>query len=434
MNHLTEKHFYTLKNGLRVQIVPFSGIKTVTLRFWVFVGSANENQKNNGISHFLEHMIFRGNEKLGDSQVLNIKMEELGGEINAATSFDLTEYWLEYHHNYLEKGIRRFCQFLRYPRFEQIETERSIILEEILADYNEEHRLIDPDSISAMNLWPDHSMGLPIIGKTETVKEISETDLRNWYQEYYQPGNMILGITGDVDPAEILPWIEQEFSGTSFSEQKYYDYAPAAPRPGEQIQLVHDKDNQYSLQWSFPINRLTPEVRANCQLLCRVLDDGSSSRLQRQIREEKGLVYDISAVMSYYENGAVLTIQAQVSLGKLSELIDVLTTLIKELIDNGVEEEELRFSKLRYKAYLDCLNDSAQGVLSERVAPLLHPGVRQLREMLVLVDKLEKKELNQTIEEIFQQKQTCFVLVGPWGKEIKTKIDKKLAPWIESTA
>ncbi len=185
MNQHNHTKISTLSNGLRICAVSFPGIKTVSIHAYIFVGSIYETRQNNGISHFVEHMLFRGNEKLGNSKTLNLKIEELGGEINASTSFEMTEYWLDFHCDYLNQGIHRFCSFLQYPLFEQIEIERSIILEEILDDYNEKNQLIDLGNLISNELWPEHPMGLPVIGNLETIKNINREDLVAWFQQYY---------------------------------------------------------------------------------------------------------------------------------------------------------------------------------------------------------------------------------------------------------
>ncbi|MCP4295970.1 MAG: insulinase family protein, partial [Proteobacteria bacterium] len=328
MNQRLDRQPHTLKNGMRVHIVPCPEIKNVSIRAWVFVGSACENTRISGISHFLEHMMFRGNRALGTGNEMNLKIEEIGGDLNAATSFDQTEYWLDFHVDFLEKGIRRFCQFLHSPLFEHFETERSIILEEILSEYNEDNVLTDTDTIISQSLWGEKSVGLPIGGTLKSIRNISIDDLKTWFLSYYKPGNIILGITGDVKEERILKIIENEFSGFEFSESLKYSLPVTDPRKGEQIIFVQEKDPQFNLHWALPFDELNPRKRIILQIIGRLLDDGSTSLLQRQIREERGLVYDISAQISFYETGGALNIQSLVSLSKLNELIQLLPDLI----------------------------------------------------------------------------------------------------------
>lgn len=425
-----QTHFKRLKNGLQLYVVSFPGIKTVSLRAFVFVGSVYENRENSGISHFLEHMLFRGNGKLGDATEMNVKMEELGGEFNAATSFDQTEYWLDIHRDYLLAGIERFCQFLQFPLFEQIEVERSIILEEINSDYNEENHLVDLDSLTSDLLWPGHPMGMPIIGNIDTIRNIGKRDLVAWHQKYYTPANMVLGITGDLDPQEIESLILKQFQSTPINNPQRYPPVMVKPGPGRQIRLVNDKDNQFGIQWTFPAYYLDRTRRIEYELLRRILDGGNSSRLQRLIREEKGLVYDISMDTTYFEEGAVISIQSVVGINRLGELLSSLVDLINDLIEKGVSQEELDFARRRFRAALECHTDTAQGILYDALVPILHPSGVRFDEMLPILDRLPLSAVNETLKTLLDQQLTTFAGVGPWTDKDRDLVFQTLQPWM----
>ena len=422
---------YTLKNGLSVYIVPSPHTKNVTIRAWVFVGSACETPANNGVSHFLEHMMFRSNRWLGTGNEMNLKIEKIGGDLNAATSFDQVEYWLDFHLDFLEQGIRQFCQFLHSPLFEQFETERSIIAEEILTDYSEAQVLIDTDTIISKALWGDHSLGLPVGGTPSSVQNITKAELEDWYKKYYQPGNIILGITGDVKKDALLPLIEDEFPQSEFSARLGYEQPVTNPQRGQQIIFVQEKDSQFNLHWSFPFSGLNPRSRIIWQIIGRILDDGSTSLLQRYIREEGGLAYDISAQFSFYEQGGTLNIQALVSKAKLSELIKLLTDLIRKILEQGFSSDSIAHAKLRFKLYLDCVNDTPQGRLQEQLSPVLHPSLLRISEMLQIIDKITEEEIEQNTKILLQQNSTCLALVGPLTSEIKEFITLQLNPWVK---
>jgi len=375
-------------------------------------------------------MIFRGNEKLGSSTQLSLKMEEMGGELNAVTSFDLTEFWLDFHIRYLEKGIQRFCEFLHYPLFERVEIERGIIIEEILADYNNDNQLIDLDSITAKGVWPDHPMGMPVIGNRNTIESITVADLKRWYQEYYQPGNMIIGITGDFDIDNTIAKLENQFSKTPLTRRKSYNAVSNNDSCVNQIQLTYDKDNQFGIEWAFPAYPLTADLRIQYQILRRILDDGSSSRLQKFIREDKGLVYDISAESLFFESGVLFSIHCYVGLNKLHELVNVLSNLLKDIIDNGITQDELDLAKLRFQLSLDCNHDNTHGILYETISPLIYPNLCSFKEISDKMEKVTTTSLNQTFKGLFQHKNSCFSLVGPWTEENKKRLEQQLSDWI----
>lgn len=418
-------------NGLTVCAVSYPAIKSVVIRSIVFTGSIYEGPANNGISHLLEHMLFRGNARLGDSYEMNRKLEELGGELNAATSFDITEFWYDFHIEYLSQGIERFCQFLRYPVFENLSLEKSVILEEIRSDYNEENRLIDIDTITASCQWPDHSMGLPVIGCEASLAAITREDLVRWFETYYRPGNMLIAIAGDINTTAVTEMITDQFADLSASPRQSYLPLNGSEDAGNMLRLVFDKDNQFRIEWSFNSYPLTSRTRVLFQLLRRILDDGSSSRLQQNVREEKGLVYDISADTFFFESGVSLSIQSMVSRDRFDALIGVLTGLIQRLIDDGVTESEFSLAKRRYLATLDCNSDTAQGVLFETMAPLVYPRAKPISDVIQVLNEVSLSEINSLIQRIFRRGKSCFVVVGPWDDDIRRSLGEKLQSWID---
>ncbi len=374
--------------------------------------------------------MFRGNKQLGNSNQLNLKMEEMGGDMNAVTSFDLTEYWLDYHIDYCKTGMERFCHFLREPLFENIELERSIILEELKADYNENDQLIDLDSISAAEIWKNHGLGFPVSGTRSSITRITHNELNDWYNKYYQPGNMLIGMAGDIDPEATFRFFSENILSAIPSRRRNYANASRADIDTPLL-LIENKDNQYSLQWSFLVYPLTRNLRIHYQLIRRILDDGSSSRLQRLIREEKGLVYDVSADMLYFNSGALLSINSLIGLNRLPELIAVVADLFRSLIDKGVTSEELDLAKRRYRIALDCNQDSPQGLLFEAMAPLIHPCINSYQQILEELSAISLVDINETLRTLLHQDRTCFAMVGPSAESHRQMLEKSLASWLQ---
>ena len=427
LNSNLDRQILDLPGGLKLYALRQEGIKTLTLHAWVRVGSLFETPEVSGISHFLEHMLFRGNQKLGDSLALSLAMEELGGEINAATGIDQTEYWLECHQSYLEEAIRRFSQFLRYPLFEQIDTEKKIILEEIKADFNEQGHLIDGDQVSAQLLWPDSTMGLPISGTNQSLKSLGLEELKYWYQTHYTSANLILGISGDFEPIEAQRLFAEEMTGLSRGKRNSLPLPKA--KPGDQICWVTDGDSQYSLHWTFLLEKLDPQIRLITQLISRLLDDGASSRLQRIVREEKGLVYDIRAQAGFYPGGAYLCLMSQVGPTSLTELTATLADLFKEILAHGFTQAELDLCKLRFQTALDCYLDSAEGRLHELVAPDLFPCYLTVDEISAALHCVDLAQVNELCRQYLTSANRAFVFIGPEPKKLEAQVRAHLGAW-----
>lgn len=424
----TEK--FILPNGLTVYTLVHPPIKTLTIHCWFFAGSIYEKSQNNGISHFLEHMMFRGNQKLGSSVEMSLGFERLGGQLNAATSFDGTEYWLECHKDYFESAISQFADFLRYPTFEQIETERAIILEEIKSDYNDQDQLIDIDQLAANAIWPGQSMGHSISGTAETVSSLSKEQLTDWYQTYYHPKNMMIGVSGDFDPEQLRGLIEKSLGDLPPGKRWNYPAPVTDLKPEAQVLWVHDPDNQVQFAWTFVMDDLTPSKRLMLQLISRILDDGSSSRLQRWVREERGLVYDISASPSFYFSGANLMIGVTVGKERLEQLVEVLVSLIDDVVKTGFTEDEMHLATLRLQSELDCFTDTAEGRLHEAVAPQLAHCYLGLEQLSQLLDDCTLAQINSMAANILGSTQSCFTFVGSTSDKEKPSIEKLLSPWL----
>lgn len=435
LNNTSKHHpIFILENGLKVCLISKKNVNTVSINCFIRVGSIFETSQNSGISHFLEHMIFRGNQKLGNTKTTNRKIEAIGGNINATTSCDQTEIFLDYHKRFLETGIRYFCDFLKFPTFENIETERKIILEESLIDYNSNHELIDTDTLTAKCIWPDNPLNLAIIGTQQSINAIKLTDIKAWYQKFYVPNNMIIGITGDIDKQETLDLIAKEMQELKpVNNLPIPDIASINIDPKKQAQFIFDDENQYTIQWSFPIETSSIEHFIIVQLINRILDDGSSSQLQQVIREEKGLVYDISSDITYFKHGVLLAIQCTVSKNKTVELMSVLAQLINNIINNGFDSNAIELSKLRYQLSLDCYSDSLRGLLSEVLNPHIFPFFPDFKTISKIIDRIDKTKIAQLSDQIFNQKKSSFVMVGPIDEAIKKEIHPLINNWVLTT-
>jgi predicted Zn-dependent peptidase len=419
-----------LKNGLKVVLVPFQGVQSVGIYCWVNTGSAYESKEKNGITHFLEHMLFRGNEKLGSSHDMNLCFEKIGGEINGGTSTDEMELLLHFHRNFLEDGVQRFCKLLQFPRYESLETERSIILEEVKDDYNEEGRLTNAYSISSSMLWKDHPLELPVIGTEKTIQDITLDDLKDWHQRFFQTKNMVIGITGDFQNEDVLAILSNEIKSLPIGEKKSYPVPISNIQKNKQIALIPDKDNQFSVDWIFPFQGLSTKTRVALKIIRRVLDDGFSSRLHKIVREEKGLLYDISGSLDFVTDHATFSISAVVGEKKVEELLDTLVELVSQLIKEGIHSDELDLAKLRYRTSLDYMSDSADGILHSTVSPLLYPSADFTPDILNELEHITIESINLMVQKLFLQKQTILILIGPVTKALEKQANISFADWI----
>ena len=202
----------TLPNRLTVVTVEMPHIHTMEVSMFVRAGLRYENLQNNGISHFLEHMMFRGNGKYPNSIALNMEFENIGRDLRASTLGEYTQYGFSPHVSQLDKGLELFSEFFSSPTFPEIEIERGIILEEYFEELNEEGVNIDINNQACKLLYPETPMAWPTIGTEETIKNIQTEMLKEYFDRHYVPGNMVLAFAGPIEHTDVLDLSKKYFS------------------------------------------------------------------------------------------------------------------------------------------------------------------------------------------------------------------------------
>jgi len=201
---MPEYYCDTLKNGLRVVSVPLPHHHGAEVLFYVGVGSRHEPPRQAGISHFLEHMLFKGTADYPSGLAMERAFEAVGGSANAATDTETTCFHSRIHPEHLEEGLRLFASMLRRPLFKDLEVERRVILEEALSDFSENGRQINPDNLIAGLLFPRHPLGRPTVGSRPCVARISLAQLQQHHASFYTPANAVLAVAGPIEHGRML--------------------------------------------------------------------------------------------------------------------------------------------------------------------------------------------------------------------------------------
>ena len=233
------------KAGLTVVAVPLPHLHRASVAVYFRVGSRYESAEENGISHFLEHMIFRGTKTRPTTFAVNHAVESLGATLFAATSPSSTEFELTLPSESLKEGIALLGEILTEPLFADIEIERRIIIEETLEDYDEAGHCIDWDFLSRSRLWPEHSLGRSVTGSPSHIQRFSEADIRAYFERSYVAANAVVCVSGAFDSAEILPFAKEVFGklpggAATVTVPPLLGAGPTvvhAPKPGTQTQI-----------------------------------------------------------------------------------------------------------------------------------------------------------------------------------------------------
>jgi len=344
------RHKHTvLDNGLTVVTVNMPHLHSAYISIFARVGSRHEKAENNGISHFLEHMFFRGCEGFPDSTALNAAMEDYGGVLDGFTSRDSSSYHTTVHPQHVRDAIEIFGSMFLASTFSDIDVERSIIMEEMLDAIDDRGRMIDLDNIAHREAFAGHSLGLPIEGSQKNVRRFHVDDLMAHRRKYYGAANMVVCVAGKINSSNCRKAIQRTF-GPLRKGRRATETAPKLQEPKPRLVYVRTDEPQTRIRLSFrTVSEEHPDYAA-LDLLRHVLDGGLSGRLQNVFVEKLGLAYDISADIEMYSDCGLFNFEVAVSNRKLLSVLERLVKFISELRKEGLTKEEL--DRVRYRASL----------------------------------------------------------------------------------
>ena len=417
----------TLPNGLTVVTVEMPHIHTMEVSMFVRAGLRYENLQNNGISHFLEHMMFRGNGKYPNSIALNMEFENIGRDLRASTLGEYTQYGFSPHLSQLDKGLELFSEFFCSPTFPEIEIERGIILEEYFEELNEEGVNIDINNQACKLLYPDTPMAWPTIGTEETIKNIQTEMLKEYFDRHYVPGNMVLAFAGPIDHVEVIDLSKKYFSvlkngSEPFSKTHFIDSISEEQKsPG--LHFQEDSDSQIELQVCFRSCSYNDPDFLVLALISRVFDDGFTSRLQRVLREERGLVYSVECRATSMSDLGTMDFDVTVRPEKVVEVTRILLKEITTFAKEGPTESELAHIKKRYFFDLDSELDDPYKQVVRYAFPHLYSSEMSLQEERELIESITAKKMLEVAEKVFEAKNLNLILVGPYTSELKSRLE-----------
>ncbi|MFO7577627.1 MAG: pitrilysin family protein [Pelovirga sp.] len=417
----------SLSNGVRLVTVPMPHQHSVELVCYVAVGGRCEALPEAGISHFLEHMLFRGTAEFRNSTELERAFEAIGGAVNASTDMETTCFHSRVHPACLARGIGLFASMLRRPRFNDIDTERRIILEEAREDFNEQGEQINPDNLMAELLWPGHPLGASLIGSPETLGRIGRAQLEGHYNDWYLPDNLVLCVCGPVCREEFRAAAEREFGDWQRRTVKPVVPARAMTQAGPQSRWVHDSDSQIGLQLAFRLpGRRDPRTLA-VRLLRRILAWGAGARLPLRLREELGLTYAVDANSLLLDDCGYLAIDLLVAPANLHAAMTEMLKVLVELREQPLPADELAAAIRTYLFDLDFSLDQSDSLAVRYGWGLQVDYLRTLEQDRRELQQLTPQLLQQVIRELICSRTLNLVVVGPWAPADRDRVEQCLA-------
>lgn len=408
----------TLANGARVVTGRMDHVHSASVIFNYNVGSRYEEDCQAGISHVLEHMLFKGTERRPDPAQISQEIEGVGGILNAATGRESTNYWAKVPSTHIDTAFDVLADILRNSTFpdDELEKERSVIFEEIRGIVDTPDDLVH-DIIDEV-IWDNQPVGRSIIGTEETVGGIMTGDLRQFVGRHYTPERLVIAVAGRVDHDHVVELTERYFGDMQRGDSDVFraaEYRQMEPR----VRLVTRPTEQAHLCIGHPALPYTDERRYSQGMLDAILSSGMSSRLFQEIREKRGLVYSVYGYFRQYADAGQGVIYAGTDLQRVDETIEAILAELDKLRSELVPEEELQRTKdLRKGRILMGMEDSrsvAGWIGSQEITfgEILTP-----EEVMEKIDGVKADDMLELARELITPDHISLALVGPFEDDV----------------
>jgi predicted Zn-dependent peptidase len=405
------KHELTeLATGERVISERVTGVRSVALGFWVGAGSRDESDARAGVSHFIEHLLFKGSSRYSAQEIAEI-FDELGGELNAATSRETTVVYSRIPDDRLERALDVMADMVFRPSFTDVDSEREVVLEEIAMVEDTPNDLVH--DIAAEAVFGSHPLGRPVIGSAEVISSVSRRALAGYHRRAYQGDKIVLAAAGNVRHDDLVRLLEERQNGASSGP------GLAARKParadGEPGILFQRKDTeQYHVCLSAPgISRLD-ERRFAASLMDAIVGGSASSRLFQEIREKRGMAYSVYSYSSQYADAGQIGVYVGTREDNLAECLEIAVAELSDIAGGNVRADELARAKenLKGRILLSLESTSARmtrlGKSTITETPLLSPEaiVRRL-------EAVTAREVAELAEALFAPDGLSVAGIGP---------------------
>ena len=397
----------TLDNGLRIVSLSRPDTETVTVGIWVNTGSSAENEKNNGISHFIEHMVFKGSQKRTALQIAE-DIENVGGKTNAYTSREHTVFYAHMLKNDLELAIDVLTDMLTAPTFNtaDMDKEKEVVIQEIKQTYD------DPGDIVfdyfQQTAFADQPLGMSILGPKEHVKAFVADDLRLYMNERYTADNMVVVAVGNLNHSDFADMVAKRMSSIPRSGRK--TTAKQIYTGGSFIK--NRKIEQAQVLLGFPGFKRVCDDYYKAAIMSTILGGNMSSRLFQEIREKRGLVYTVYSFSSSYTQSGIVGIYAGLNQDDIKTYIPVVANEIKKITQEKVTDKELDRVKVQFKAGIMMATESSSSVAEMLARQYLRFNRHiPMEEIISQIESINKDDVLDVAQRIFSGKIT-YTLLG----------------------
>ncbi len=400
----------TLPNGIKVITEAMPHVRSVSVGVWISSGSRRETAEQNGISHFIEHMLFKGTANRS-AEAIARSVDSIGGNLDAFTAKEMVCFNTKVLDEHLPVAMDVLSDLVLNPAFreEDIEKEKGVILEEIKMDADSPDYLVH--EIFSSNFWKDHSLGKPILGTRETVKRFNQAVVRDYYRGVYTPANLLITAAGNLTHERLV----------KLARERFETLAVTAPEPPQAIPTTHarvslksKKDlEQVHVCLGVPCYPIPHEDRFACYVLNTMLGGGMSSRLFQNIRERQGLAYAVFSELNPYSDTGCLSVYAGTSLESAKRVVESVLKEFTDLKQQLAPAEEVRRAKDHLKGSLMLSLESTSSRMSNLARQEMHfHRFFSLDELAESIENVTAEDVQRVAQNFFDRKNVALTVLG----------------------
>jgi predicted Zn-dependent peptidase len=394
------------------------GVRSATLGFFYRVGSRNEPDELNGISHFIEHTVFKGTSRRSSLEIA-IEQDRLGGNLDAFTTHEETGFAIKVIDDQLPAAFELIADMLTDPRFDSadLESEQRVIIEEMkMTDDSPEEFL---GEVFYREFFPGHPLGMSIAGTPETVRQFSHELTRKYHEQNFNASNLIVAAAGNVDHQSLVDLVNANahLSNKEIRNPHVSGETPAAPVPSSPIVIEQKTDlEQAHMIVALPFVDARDERRYAADLLSNVIGGGTSSRLWQKVREERGLAYSVGASAGMFNDCGIFSVFAATSPEQVGDVVDIVIDELRSIVSNGIAASELQLMKDQTRAsILLGLEDSAARAATLAQSEMVHGRQIPVEESLAQIDAVSIDDAQAIANEFFKTEKIAFAAIGDLG-------------------
>lgn len=403
-----------LENGLVILTDRMSGVRSATVGIFCRAGSRHEPDELNGITHFIEHCVFKGTQRRSALEIA-IEQDRLGGTLDAFTTHEETGFVIKVIDDQIDAAFDLLADMLTNPRFDKadLENEQRVIIEEMKMNEDAPEELLS--DIFHREFFPGDPLGLPITGTAESVRTFDHERTLSYHGRVFNSSNLVIAAAGNIEHEHLLDLVASMNFAPNSALASVTRTAPiAAP-----IFIENRTDlEQAHLIIATPMVNARDPRRYAADLLSNILGGGTSSRLWQKVREERGLAYSVGASTGMYIDTGYFTVSAGTSPDQVDEVVNITIDEMRSTVRDGVTQNELDLMKDQTRAsILLSLEDSASRAGSLAQSEMVHGRLIPVEETLANLDAVTADDVNAVAREFFQTGKIAFVAVGDLDKQ-----------------